>query len=240
MFTDFDGTLSHIISDPQAVQPVEGAVSQLNRLAEQCGRVAVVSGRPVSFLGQFFEPPIELSGLYGIEHRAGSIRTVDPTALEWTSVLATVAADAAHWFGAANVEDKTYSLTVHYRGASADTAAKVEQWAEGVATHHGLHARSAKMSVEIHPPLDRDKGDAIRDMLDGLTAAVYFGDDAGDRSGFERLLAAKTDGVLQAIAAVLVDGPETPNNLAEAVTDIVATPEEVVGLLETLGEASSA
>ncbi len=232
--------MSHIIADPEAVQPVDGAVEALSNLAHSSGRVAVVSGRPVSFLEQFFDAPLELSGLYGIEHRKDGEQTVDSTAVEWMPVISSVATDAAEQFGASAVEDKTYSLTVHYRGATPERAADVESWAAQVAADKGLHARSAKMSVEIHPPIERDKGDAIGDMLKGLSAAVYFGDDVGDRSGFERLLAAQQDGSLVATAAVLVNGAETPKELIDIVSDVVATPEDVVALLTELSSAMSA
>lgn len=159
-------------------------------------------------------------------------------ATEWMPVISAVARDAEARFGTAAVEDKTYSLTVHYRTASPERAAEVETWAENIAEQKSLHARSAKMSVEIHPPIDRHKGDAIGDMLSGLDAAVYFGDDIGDRSAFERLIAAQEDGTLVASAAVLVNGAETPQELIETVTDVVSKPEEVVEMLEQLLEAA--
>ena len=239
VFSDLDGTLSHIVANPDTVTPVDGAVDHMTRLADACGRVAVVSGRPISFLERFFEPPVELSGLYGIEHRTGDLRTVDPVAVEWMPVIAAIAADGAERFGASAVEDKTYSLTVHYRGATPERAAEVEAWSDQVAIAQGLHARSAKMSVEIHPPIERNKGDAIADMLDGLSAAVYFGDDVGDRSAFERLTTAREGGSLQASASVLVNGVETPDELIDAVTDVVTTPEEAVAMLDQVLRATA-
>lgn len=239
VFSDFDGTLSHIITDRDAVRPVEGVVESLCSLADVCGAAAVVSGRPVSFLDQFFSPPVELSGLYGIEHRSASGLVVDPTAMEWMPIITEIAADAEQRFGPEAVEDKTYSLTVHYRGASSERAAEIEAWAEEVATAQGLHPRSAKMSVEMHPPISRDKGDAVADMLSGLSAAIYFGDDVGDRSAFLRLASAHAEGALDAVASVLVKGPETPENLTGDVTDVVATPEAATAMLETLLNAAS-
>ncbi len=239
IFSDFDGTLSHIIADRDAVMPIESAVETLTELAHVCGRTAVVSGRPVSFLEQFFAAPVQLSGLYGIEHRADDTLTIDPAAAEWMPVISAVAADAKDRFGDAAVEDKTYSLTVHYRGASEKLAAEIETWSVEVAEEHGLHARSAKMSVEIHPPLSRDKGDAVAGMLTGLSAAIFFGDDVGDRSAFDRLASAGGDGALQAFASVLVKGAETPDELSEAVTDVVSTPEEAVAMLEMLLHAAN-
>ena len=234
VFSDFDGTLSELIEVPAEVLPVAGAVEAIDCLATLCGTVAIVSGRPVSFLGEFFSPLVELSGLYGIEHRSGSKLEIDEAAVEWLPVIEAVAVDGASRFGESVVENKTYSLTVHYRTETADTAAAIESWAEETGGRHGLHVGRAKMSVELHPPISRDKGDAIGDMLDGISVAVYFGDDRGDRSGFERLLTARREGALACAATVLVRGAETPAELCESATDIVATPHDVVAMLEQL------
>ena len=123
---------------------------------------------------------------------------------------------------------------MHYRTETAETAAAIEMWANEMAGTHGLRIARAKMSVELHPPIERDKGDVIEDMLEGLSAAIYFGDDRGDRPGFDRLLAARRDGTLAAVATVLVEGAETPVELAEVATDVVATPHEVVAMLKQL------
>lgn len=239
VFSDLDGTLSHIISDPDAVTPVPGAVDALTGLAASVGHVAVVSGRPVSFLERFFAPPVELSGLYGIEHRDEHGHSVDPTAVKWMPVISEVAADCASRFGPTVVEDKTYSLTIHYRTESAERGAEIERWCREVADERGLHARSAKMSVEMHPPISRNKGDAIADMLDEVDAAIYLGDDVGDRSAFERLAQVHVDGNLETFAAVLIQGPETPAALRDVTTDVISTPEEAVAMLESIRLSAS-
>ena len=52
VLTDFDGTLSPIVADPEEARPLPGATAVLARLARHFAAVAVVSGRPVSFLAQ--------------------------------------------------------------------------------------------------------------------------------------------------------------------------------------------
>lgn len=232
LFSDFDGTLSHIIDDPAAVQPVDGATETLLGLASSLGSVAVVSGRPVSFLEQFFAAPIELSGLYGLEHRKAGQTLVDPVAAEWLPVIGQVAIEASELFGAEAVEDKQYSLTVHYRRATPEVAERIVDWATEVALRTGLHAGSAKMSVELHPPVSRSKGDVVADMLGGVRAAIYLGDDVGDMPAFKRLQAAHDSGQLEAFATVLVATNETAPEMHDAATDIVSTPEEAVAILK--------
>ena len=68
-FFDFDGTLSPIGPDPEAVKPVPGVIDQLSELAGLASKVGIISARPVSFLASRFgdAPGISLYGLYGLE-----------------------------------------------------------------------------------------------------------------------------------------------------------------------------
>ena len=239
VFSDFDGTLSHIVDDPDTVTPIDGAVDCLTELTNHVGIVAVISGRPVAFLEQFFSSTIELSGLYGLEHRTGERLLVDPTALEWFPVMSKAADDARIEFGPEAVEDKQYSITVHYRGAGEGVAAAVANWADRTAAESGLEARSAKMSVELHPPSSRSKGDAVEDLLATMTSAIYLGDDVGDLPAFRRLAGLHASGALDSYAAVLVDSDEAPEELRWHATDVVDSPEGAVALLQSLLAAAT-
>jgi len=239
LFSDLDGTLAEIIDDPESVVPISGVTDRMAQLADQLGIVAVVSGRPVSFLERFFSSPIELSGLYGLEHRAAGRLLVDSVALEWLPVMALTADRARERFGSESVEDKRYSLTIHYRGATEERAAEIVDWVEQVANETGLDAGVAKMSVELHPPTDRSKGDAVHDMLGGIDVAVYLGDDVGDIPAFERLESLSTAGVLRAYAIVLVESAETAPILREFATNTVGSPGEIIEVLDVLVDAAS-
>lgn len=234
VFSDLDGTLSLIVDDPESVVPVEGASACLTAIAETVGTVAVVSGRPVAFLERFFASPIELSGLYGLEHRTGDRLLVDSTAIEWLPVMSATADQARVEFGTEAVEDKHYSITVHYRGADDSFVRRVTEWAERVAVETGLDARSAKMSVELHPPTSRSKGDAVEALLSGSRSAIYFGDDIGDLPAFIRLEELHSSGHLDAYAVVLVASHETAPELHEHATEVVNSPEEALVMLQSL------
>ena len=231
LFTDMDGTIADIVDDPDSVTPIAGTAELLNELAMAYGAVAVVSGRSVSFLDRFFAPPVELSGLYGIEHRTTERLLIDSDALEWLPTIDQTANDARTRFGIDAVEDKRYSLTVHYRTADASTSESILDWAGAVGTSSGLLVRAAKMSVELHPPIKRTKGDVVGELVSGMRAGVYLGDDCGDLPAFEQLHFLKTQGQLEAIATVVVDGDETPAELRELATDQVSSPAEAIDLL---------
>lgn len=240
-FFDFDGVLAPLQDNPSTVQPLEGVVDALSTLSEGLGVVAVVSGRPVSFLEQFFhDDRIELSGLYGIEHRSCGALTIDEKAAEWMPVISSAVEEATREFGAEAVEDKRYSITVHYRRQAEAFGKRVHAWSADLADRTGLEARPAKMSIELHPPSSRSKGDAIEDMSTALRAGSYFGDDVGDLPAFARLAEMVDRGDLQESARVLIAGPETPEELRSHVTDVLEGPSRALEAIQQMVGALSA
>ncbi len=234
VFTDFDGTLSHIHADPDAVVPVDGAVVALEALRQVLGAVAVISGRPIDFLARHIPEAVDLSGLYGIERRVGGVPGVIPEADAWRPVIREQLDDAQRRFPPEVIEDKGYSLTLHFR-RTAELEDEVALWAHEVAAQTGLQARPAKMSIELHPPLPLTKGDAVRSLTSGQTAIVYLGDDHGDAPAWQELRA----GAYEAIACVVVTSDDTPEELRGLATDIVSSPESAVALLNEIASVAT-
>lgn len=229
---DFDGTLAPIVDDPAEAEASPGAVDALLALVPRFLRVGVISGRPVRFLAERLPPAVHLSGLYGLES-AHDGRTTVPEGLDrWRPVIAD-AADAMDDLALVGVvvERKGLSATVHYRNAPG-TASVVESEAHALAEATGLHARAAKMSVELHPPVSADKGAAVGVLAQGATAVLYVGDDLGDLPAFVALGELRTAGV--STVAVAVAGAESPPTLLDAADIVVDGPAGVVGLLEAL------
>ncbi len=141
-------------------------------------------------------------------------------------------------FGDEVVEDKRYSLTIHYRGAEAELGARIVSWVEKTAAETGLDARVAKMSVELHPPSSRSKGDAVEELLTGIDVALYCGDDVGDIPAFERLSSLCESGQLKAHAIVLVASDETAPEMFEHATDTIHGPTEMIAVLDLLLDAA--
>jgi trehalose 6-phosphate phosphatase len=187
IFVDFDGTLSPIVVDPAQAVALPDAGPTLAALAAVYGVVAVVSGRPVSYLLDHVPPGPRLCGLYGLEQVVDGEVVVHPGAPDWRTVIDEVA-DVATIDGPEDieVEHKGLSLTLHYRRHPGAGEAAT-RWAEGIAISTGLHVRRAKMSVELHPPVAVDKGTVVLDLADQLDAACYVGDDVGDLPAFDAL-----------------------------------------------------
>ncbi len=222
--TDFDGTLSPIVDDPAAATLVDGAAPVLERLAGRVAELAVISGRPLDHLRAHVPGGLTLVGLYGLESIRGGVRHDHPAADTWRPVVAdAVAAAQERGPDGVHVESKQLSLTLHYR-RHPELADDVQAFADELSRASGLVVHPAKMSVELHPPIDEDKGTALaRLAADHDGPVVFLGDDVGDLTAFDaldRLAAAgrpvlrvvarstETDPALQARADLLVDGPE--------------------------------
>jgi trehalose 6-phosphate phosphatase len=234
VFVDFDGTLSPIVPNAAEARPLPGTGDVLVRLTEVLGRVAVVSGRPLSYLEALLPEGVELHGLYGLEARIDGERRTRADAARWGPVVDQVAADAAAAVGGdgVDVEHKGLSLTLHFRRVPEAESAAVE-WARAAAARTELHLRAAKMSLELHPPVAVDKGTVVEERSDGLRAVAYIGDDLGDLPAFEALDRLAERGV--AAVKVAVRTPDVSQALLAQAHQLVDGPDGALALLRSLG-----
>ena len=204
VFTDFDGTLSAIVDDPAAAVAHPGAVAALEALGGRVARVGVLSGRPVEFLRSRLPSTLVLAGLYGLELVIDGQRHDHPSGGVWREVVDDVASQAAAGGpDGMRVEAKGLSLTLHYR-----------------------------MSYELHPPIQVDKGTTLVELADGLSSVCFLGDDVGDLPAFDGLDRLAAVGV--ATLRVAVRSAEGSPDLLDRADLVVDGPAGAVALLEAL------
>jgi trehalose 6-phosphate phosphatase len=232
---DFDGTLSPIVDDPASARPVDGVPEALDRLARHVGEVAVVSGRPLEFLEQWFPmpSPVTVVGLYGLELRRDGRRQDHPSSGVWRETISDVATRARlQGPSAMDVEPKGLSITLHYR-RHPGSAAEVERWAHEVAGPAGLRVRPARMSVELHPPIEEDKGTVLaRLAADHAGPILFAGDDVGDLPAFALLEELRDGG--RPVVRIVVDSAEAPTELRDHADLLVEGPPAMARLVDQL------
>jgi trehalose 6-phosphate phosphatase len=231
---DFDGTLAPIVEDPALARPLPGVGPALARLCDRYGVVAVVSGRPVAYLQEHLPAGPTLVGLYGLEEvRDGEVVT-HRDAVRWRAVVDGAASAAAEELPpAVGVEHKGLSLTLHVR-QHPELASTVQAWAAPTAGRLGLVLRRAKMSVELHPPVDADKGTVVESLLGAVGAACFIGDDVGDLPAFEALARFAAAG--GSALALVVESPESDPALLEHADVRLDGPPAVLEVLLALGD----
>lgn len=219
LFFDFDGTLAPVDDDPTAVRPAPKVLAAIEALAPVVRRVAIVSARPVEFLRDHLGglAGIDLYGLYGLEHsHSGGETVTEPAALPWVPTMAELAERArAELPEGTLVEYKRLSVALHWR-TSPQLGGAVEQWGRAQAERLGLKVQAGRMVLELKPPVDRDKGMVIDEVVRDAEGAWYFGDDVSDIKAFAALRARAAGDPHFFGVCVAVANPETGHEVAEA------------------------
>lgn len=232
---DFDGSLAAIVDDPEGAVPVAGAVGVLEAAVEHFGLVGVISGRPVGFLRDRLPVPgLTLVGQYGMERwRDGGV-VVDDRAIEFVAVIAELAFRADAELPGIYVERKgQVAVTLHWRRRPA-MESETQRWAAAAAQQYAVAVYPTRMAVELRPPIPVDKGAALAELVAGLEAALFAGDDHGDLSAFATLGRLRDEGRLDRIVRVAVHSDEEPAELRDR-TDIgVDGPAGLVAFLRKL------
>ena len=190
--TDYDGTLSPIVDNPDDAKPVRESIIALRALATLSGtHCAVISGRSLSDLANLssLDGQIMLVGSHGSEFDQDFVRTLtDEQVLLRQRVL-----DEMHRIAAEDkrfhIETKPASIAFHYRNVADEKAEKaVNELLAGAATWDDVRVKSGKKVIEL-AVVHTSKGDCIDALRHrvGATAVVYFGDDITDEDAFVRL-----------------------------------------------------
>lgn len=230
VLTDFDGTLAPIVADPLAATPLPGTAEVLAALDRRYGRVAVVSGRPVSYLVDQLGTNLWLSGLYGLEAMEDGELVEAVDAERWRPVVAETVERARELFGGL-VEDKGLSVTLHFRPAP-EREGQARAWAAAENDRTGLVVRPAKASVELHPPVPADKGTVVEAIAGGFQAVCFVGDDVGDLPAFDALDRLAQHGV--STVRVGVRTPDAPPEILRRADVVVHGPQGALGFLQGL------
>ncbi|MDM4722483.1 trehalose-phosphatase [Micromonospora sp. WMMA1363] len=227
LFFDFDGTLAPVDDDPTAVQPAPKVLAAIEALAPVVRRVAIVSARPVEFLRERLGglTGVDLYGLYGLEHsHSGGETVTEPAALPWMPTMADLAEQARAELPAGTlVEYKRLSVALHWRTVPHLGATAVE-WGRSRAEQLGLRVQAGRMVLELKPPVNRDKGMVIDELVRDAEGAWYFGDDVSDIKAFAALRARCAADPHFLGVCVAVANPETGQEVADAADLTIDSP----------------
>lgn len=198
---DIDGTLCEIVERPGDAVVSESARDSLRTLIARSGealRVAFITGRAVADAQRMLDlDGVAIYGNHGMERLLpfGDSRAhvasgrAAPELRDFVGVLADVVSD----FPGVSIEDKHFSLTLHFRGIDMarlpEFNARVAQLVEGRA----LRLSPGKWVLNVLPEEGLTKGDAVLEIIqdvigDSMSGSVLFvGDDITDEDAFREL-----------------------------------------------------
>ncbi|HBW20512.1 MAG: trehalose-phosphatase [Streptosporangiaceae bacterium] len=243
---DFDGTLAPIVADPARARALPGAIAVLRDLSALAGTVAIITGRPaleaVEFARLESVPGVIVLGHYGRQSWTGGRLTAPPpppglaeARTELPALLAAAGAAEGTW-----IEDKGDALAVHTRRAADPQQAldRISGPLTQLAARTGLAAEPGRYVLELRPP-GSDKGKALKRLAAerGPAAAMFCGDDLGDRPAFQAIRELRDEGIP---GLTVCSGSAEVPALAQEADLLVDGPDGVVTLLNSLAAGMSA
>jgi trehalose 6-phosphate phosphatase len=186
---DFDGTLAPIVATPEHAQLPADVLQRLLALSRHAP-VAVITGRSIADIRpRLGFKPAYLIGNHGLEGVPGweLLHTAHAALCAvWKRQLRSALTDAAAFDPAIFIEDKTYSLSVHYRLVRDPSLAERRLAALFATLAPAPHIINGKFVFNLLPPDSANKGSAFERLMQIADApsAIYVGDDVTDEDVF--------------------------------------------------------
>ena len=227
IFLDYDGTLTPIVSDPDAAELPDDnrkIITELSNITP----VTIISGRDLKDLKSKIEIStaiyagshgFDITGPDGLEMVHESEQEVTPALDEAEKCLKEELKDIK----GSKIERKKFAIAVHYRNVeNKDVKEVIDAVKKEANRHEILKTGSGKKVLELKPDIDWNKGYALNWLTEKLGwdrenyLRIYLGDDITDEDGFKAL---REDGI-----GILVGthGEETSASFALRNTDEVS------------------
>ena len=196
---DVDGTLAPIAPRPEDARVPEETRAVVRRLASAPDvHVALVSGRAADDASSLVGiENLWALGNHGIELRTpAGVVEADAAVHPFEKPMASAARELeviARGVDGARVEDKRWTVSLHYRLADEAKVPALLERARVVAEKAGLRVTEGKKVMEVRPPLSIDKGTASVLLASRLgafatgAACLFAGDDRTDEDAFRAL-----------------------------------------------------
>ena len=196
LLLDFDGTLSEIAPRPEDAALRPGNADLLAALSRKPDyTVGILSGRSLDDVARRVGVPgLVYAGNHGLEIAGPDLQYLHPAAAASIPAFSQIASRlvaALSDVPGAQVENKTLTLTVHYRRVPPEYHHRVESIVQDVAgpaiTAGQIRVSAAKAAIELRPSVDWDKGralDLVRTRLAPGAFPIYVGDDTTDEDAF--------------------------------------------------------
>jgi trehalose 6-phosphate phosphatase len=219
---DYDGTLAPIESSPAAPEMRE-KTRQLLTEAARLYPCVIISGRALDDLSERLRdiPVWYLFGNHGLEPPPPGGASHTP-ATEWARLLGRLLPDDPGIL----IEDKRYSLTIHYRNAR-DKRRAVEAIDRVVADLPDARALGGAEAVSLLPRGGGNKGVALQQACRWFAcdSAIYVGDDGTDEDAFsstypEKLLTIRVGAAANSRARYHLDSQDEIDALLQVLVDV--------------------
>jgi trehalose 6-phosphate phosphatase len=237
--TDIDGVIAPIVPTPDMSEVPEELRELLRRLSGRYRVVAGISGRTAEDAFQLVRlEEIVYYGNHGFEVLRGDKVEVISEAKPYRAAIEELEERAREELGplGAFVEEKGITASVHYRNVSPEVGKRCQAFVKSEGERLGLRITVGRGVVEARPPVQADKGTAVRRLVEEYSPkkALFIGDDTTDLDAFRELEALREEGLLDETLRIGVKSEEGPPEIVSEADLVVDRVEGVAEVLQTL------
>jgi trehalose-phosphatase len=236
---DIDGTLCEIVEQPadaRVPDDVRDTLRAIHRTGGSDVHLAFVTGRSVRDAEHMLGVPgASIYGNHGMERRRASGNIVAPPGsdMEAPELRAAVPefAGLLPAFPGTSLEDKRFTLSLHFRTLDAHLRPALEARVADIAARHTLRLSRGKCVFNVLPASGSTKGDAVLQIARGAggfaagASVLFAGDDTTDEDGFRALADALPNAVTVRV------GPPDAGSAARFSLDAPADIHELLAML---------
>ncbi len=240
---DIDGTLSPIAPTPGEAR-LHPEARPLLEQASRYAHVAIITGRSVeSGAAMVNVENLTYIGSHGLEWCDGLPAShpvqIAPEALAYVragkDLLDLMERQLSEVPGIL-IERKRVGGAIHYRLSPdpQEAEARIRSLLEEPLRRSGMRLSTGKYVFEIRPPIEANKGEALRRFAERLQlrGVVFAGDDRTDLDAVRELVRMRTDGM--ATLAIAVQHLDTPPALLEEADSVVQGVDGMITLLREI------
>lgn len=206
LFLDYDGTLAPIAQRPDTAAMPKRAKDILRQLSKMPNReIAIISGRALKDISKRVGlKNIVYAGNHGFEIKGPKVNFKNPLPLRYRMTLEEIKDKLEKNLSSIKgifIEDKGFSLSVHYRLADEESIPAIEAgFYDAILLHefrNNIRVKPGKKVLEVRPPISWDKGKVVSWLLRSRLFVmrnkrmkilpIYIGDDTTDEDAFESL-----------------------------------------------------
>lgn len=220
LITDVDGTISQITLTPEQAEVSPLCRRYLSTLCNHLALVAAISGKPAIEVKNMLKiDGMVYIGNHGLERWAEGHSELTKDVQDYSRAVKAAIKELTPLLSIAgiSIEDKGITATIHYRLchepqlAERDILTAIENSPQA----KGLRIMQERMTIDLLPPVEVNKGTATLDLIQGynLQGGIYLGDDLTDIDAFRAIHAASRDLNFQGFA-IGITSQEMPEKLA--------------------------
>lgn len=201
LLLDYDGSLTPIAATPAAAVLAEEVRLLLVTLDKnERVDIGIISGRKLDEIRDIIGvPEIYYAGNHGLEIQGSGLDYLNPECSRTLPYLNRIFQALDEKLGQLEgiiLEDKGLSLSLHYRLVDSGRIAEVKEVfakiCDPYVSRNQVRITRGKKVLEVRPPVDWNKGQAVLTLKDFLTngqkiLTIYVGDDQTDEDAFSVL-----------------------------------------------------